>query len=731
MKLIHEEKNTKTNISVDDTITLSISENLEDQASLMNILMSKLYSDPVFSACKEIICNALDANKEAGNEHIPIKITLPNIENEYTFAVEDSGIGISPQRMLDIYTKFGASSKRDNNNQQGGFGLGAKSVLCITDCATIETTFEDTTYYYSFYLNDKNIPTVSLLHKVSKGSPSGTKITVKGSTNTERRDLSTEIATIIRFVTPRPILINADSRLVESLSSPKKYWKPDDIDNILFSMKPRHSSIYVRILIDNIPYTFRTEKGRAILRTNTDHYLTCQWTSIGYEEDGDIILQFKTGELSIAATRESVTTNDKNLLIIQERVKEVHEYLTLKRARLKQTKTVFEYLDIHPPFNISNIDDLYKGISLPLTEGGRLLNFTPSGQQSKCQEAENPTIPGVFKTTEKSLTIYHSFNGELTLQNTVNSRELLTTPTYVVKYDQKTGRAQSIEYTDLPEEYYLLVYQTFKSDIHKAMCGLWKYPPKFYTVRKKKETVPPTFTIETAVKSKLLRVIHKEDAQDLTGYVSDSRYYSLMKTVETVPEEETLFYIDSRDSEQRTYLPSFLKDSGFDKVYITTPRIEEAFKDKGITIRDYLENLKRDLYVKYDKWLYTAIRMIIREEELLSMAGYLARVVDNKEAQAVLESELFSQRTLNLLSIRHDLELCKELYTSIFDEQQLKIIDSSRHGTHVKCALLYLTLAPKVKKEKMELVFRILVDSNINADNMDAWRDILSNFILS
>ena len=81
-------------------------------STIINILRSKLYSNPIKIICQEYISNAIDANIENGKEPTDITINVPNFV-EKNFIVSDKGIGISKERMSDIFLKYGNSTKRD------------------------------------------------------------------------------------------------------------------------------------------------------------------------------------------------------------------------------------------------------------------------------------------------------------------------------------------------------------------------------------------------------------------------------------------------------------------------------------------------------------------------------------------------------------------------------------------------------------------------------------------
>lgn len=115
-----------------ETISFSIG----DEGIIMDFLRSKLYSDPIGSICREITCNARDAHREAGIPERPILITLPTTF-ESILRIRDYGMGINPDRMNNVYSQYGTSTKRESNEQVGAFGIGAKSPFAYTPQFTI------------------------------------------------------------------------------------------------------------------------------------------------------------------------------------------------------------------------------------------------------------------------------------------------------------------------------------------------------------------------------------------------------------------------------------------------------------------------------------------------------------------------------------------------------------------------------------------------------------------
>ena len=99
-------------------------------AHLMSLL-TDLYSDPLMAVIREYSTNAWDSHVAAGVTR-PIEVTTPNYLTS-TFRVKDYGLGMDADDIRDIYSSYGASTKRSTNDQVGMLGLGSKSGLTYTD----------------------------------------------------------------------------------------------------------------------------------------------------------------------------------------------------------------------------------------------------------------------------------------------------------------------------------------------------------------------------------------------------------------------------------------------------------------------------------------------------------------------------------------------------------------------------------------------------------------------
>lgn len=111
-----------------ESIRMSFDEN--SIGFLMDV-MTNLYSDTAGAPIREYPSNALDSHKEAGVTR-PVEVRLPTLFNK-RFEVQDFGLGMSPDDITKIYSKYGYSTKRNDDVAVGMLGLGSKSGLTYTD----------------------------------------------------------------------------------------------------------------------------------------------------------------------------------------------------------------------------------------------------------------------------------------------------------------------------------------------------------------------------------------------------------------------------------------------------------------------------------------------------------------------------------------------------------------------------------------------------------------------
>lgn len=148
-----------TNQSIEDNFNNAAKFTIETNAVAFKVLSSSLYERPIVAIVRELLSNAFDSHIAANNTTTPVKIHVPTLEETY-FSITDYGTSLSEEEVYSVYTTFFSSTKRDNNDQTGCFGLGSKTPFAYSDTFTVTAVKDNIETYYVIYFKD-NVPTIT------------------------------------------------------------------------------------------------------------------------------------------------------------------------------------------------------------------------------------------------------------------------------------------------------------------------------------------------------------------------------------------------------------------------------------------------------------------------------------------------------------------------------------------------------------------------------------------
>lgn len=279
-----------------------------DPSKTFKLLISA-YSDPIGSLVREVTSNALDATTEAGR-NLPVTVTLTALE----FSVKDEGVGISPDRIRDVYMKLGSSTKDKDQTQIGGFGIGRFSPLSYTSHFNLITVVDGIKYVYQIANGD--VPKLSLLLTTETEESNGTLVSVP----IKPADLDKFKEAVDRQLGYMDNIYYAGK--VEEFNRSKLLIGSHYIHNL-------YSSPYtaLHICIGRVAYPLDSHKTN--VRT---------WQSTA--------LRFDIGELEVLPNREQIVYSDATIVAIQTKYKLMQlELLKLADANSKEATTLVEYLE--------------------------------------------------------------------------------------------------------------------------------------------------------------------------------------------------------------------------------------------------------------------------------------------------------------------------------------------------------------------------------------------------
>jgi hypothetical protein len=290
----------------------SIEYSIGNEAMLMDMLRNRVYSNKVQTLTQEYASNGRDACREVNREHIPLKITLPT-KISPILKIRDYGIGMTPDRIRNVFTRYGISTKRNDNKQTGGYGLGAKLGFCYTDNFSVVTYVDGIAYSCNCNVAKSAKGHLENLGQAPTNEPNGTEIQI-AILNPET-DISQFIKAVFRatlFWDVQPDLLGITDGEIplffkKGVKEPIyacdnwKIYPQSELNNIVNGGS--HGSSSLILIIDGIPYlppidlVNQMEPLKELKEfTNSSHSLT---------------ISIDTGEIDIAIDRERVEVSPK------------------------------------------------------------------------------------------------------------------------------------------------------------------------------------------------------------------------------------------------------------------------------------------------------------------------------------------------------------------------------------------------------------------------------------
>jgi len=324
-----------------------------DPSVVIEILRNKLYKHKIRTLVQEYISNARDAMREIKSDKA-IKITLPT-RFDPTFKVRDFGLGITPDRMENVFILYGSSTKRDSNNQTGGFGIGAKIAWAYTDSFTIVTFIDGIKRIYIAHTGVGSNGRLDLLSEESTNELNGTEIQVAVAP----RDISSFRDACFRatYFWSEAVEFTGPHDADRKHESGEKFNKVLEILN-----KDLHKSLpnYIQnnyykeplAVIDGIPYSLDdTISNKVPALRKLDKLIK-----------GQLILHVPTGYLGVAASREEVDTSDYSMDNLKRLCIKLHKEINAHiKTEFAKADSVFEYLHTYVDLSHSyNVQDYSK-----------------------------------------------------------------------------------------------------------------------------------------------------------------------------------------------------------------------------------------------------------------------------------------------------------------------------------------------------------------------------------
>ena len=286
----------------------------EMNAHMASLLSDKLYSNKVEAIIRELACNAQDSHIEANNS-ASIDVHLPTAIEPF-FYIEDFGIGLNHEDVMNLYTTYGASTKRGTNAQVGQFGLGSKVFFAYTDQATITATKDGIRQIYSAFKDEEGMPNITTMGAAihDNSLPDGVKVYV-GVLPGDIEAFTGSAQQIFRRFDPRPNILGGSGYEIEEYESV--------IDGTGWLMRKEDTGYYNKnksqpcAIQGNVAYRISEEEMKTHM----------EGTGLQFMLDIPFDIIFKIGELDVSSSREELSYNKQTIAAIITRFGDIHNEL--------------------------------------------------------------------------------------------------------------------------------------------------------------------------------------------------------------------------------------------------------------------------------------------------------------------------------------------------------------------------------------------------------------------
>lgn len=287
----------------EETSTFSIAMN----GKAFRVLSDTLYQNKIGSIVREISCNAYDAHVAAGKPDVPFEIHLPDAFEPW-FSVKDYGLGLTRNAIKTVFTQYFNSTKEDNNDAIGAFGLGAKTPFSYTDQFTVTSIVDGEKTIWTAYIGKSGVPDISVMYAETSDEPTGVEIKM----SVKREDFSTfrsEVSGQLQFFKVKPAFTNGTADFATFTCIDET---PD------YRMYSFGSG--VTIVQGNVGYPMIIKNLQGKISNDLYEFL-------GKLAQKKIDLLFSIGEIGVTASREGVEYNQTTVKNIEAKLEVVLDQL--------------------------------------------------------------------------------------------------------------------------------------------------------------------------------------------------------------------------------------------------------------------------------------------------------------------------------------------------------------------------------------------------------------------
>jgi hypothetical protein len=302
-------------------------------------IMTDLYSDQQLAVIREYSTNALDAHVEAGVVD-PIEVTLPTPLSPF-IKIRDYGFGLDRDDIAEIYSKYGASTKRESNDVVGMLGLGCKSALTYTDQFTVSSIKNGVKTEVAVSRDADGAGSMTVIDQYPTDERQGTEIIVPAKRD---NNFAYKADEFFKYWKKGTVLIDGEQpKFVDERDDVRSFWIADD----LLITDERNEDV---VVMGNVAYPFPS-----------DHYTYKRYSVTAF---------VPIGTVNFTPSREALMTNTKT----NETIEAIRERVE-KEAPASVSKALNEAEDLRAALKLYHetteifdfkVEAQYKGKVIPM-----------------------------------------------------------------------------------------------------------------------------------------------------------------------------------------------------------------------------------------------------------------------------------------------------------------------------------------------------------------------------
>ena len=393
---------TKFNLSENNINAMDMGMDVDsgNQISAFFLLSSTLYKEPYRAIIRELVSNAIDASKQLPiEEQKDVILHIPSNISNQEFYVQDFGIGMSLEQVINIYGNYFASNKQNDANSIGGFGLGGKTPFIYVknkpDGFKLETTSPEDgvrrTFVFKMLQNEHGSlkPIYYYLDNLDEvdSQIKGTKVSFKLDDEKDIALFTESIGDILFSMYPiqfkgifelddvfNNVLQKIEMRtknlflthyhyIKEKIANKELIKFNDDFSYIDYPIPNKNSCSKIHLLLGNIYYQYSLDKQGGIKALLTKlHRMNNDISSLN--PDYTVFTQFPfiqsncNGKITFSLSREHIQKNEDNDQIMQDLVVEHLQNQVVKVNKLLINEINKKFSEIKNIFsNIKKLED--------------------------------------------------------------------------------------------------------------------------------------------------------------------------------------------------------------------------------------------------------------------------------------------------------------------------------------------------------------------------------------